>query len=435
MAENSLYTDPADSQWLYNDDHSLAAPQDLTAADTQYTDGNAAYAATHADSQAPSTAADTQAAADAQAAAAAAAAAAAREECWETDETRLHAYFSQYGQVIECSVLRDAATNHSRRFGFVTFSSVDGVNAVLKEPTHMLDGKQIDPKNAIPRENQPARTTPYASNPAAEQFADPVKEMKGEKIFVGGLPPSATDADLNSAFVSFGNIVETKLMMDPKTGRSRGYGFLEFDSEDAALNAVKAGNASEGIYIHGKRVDVKPAVRQKRNPMMGMVGMPNYGMVGMNNYGMMNMPGYNMMNMPGYNMMGMMGMPGYYGADGSAAEGTDPNAAAAAAAYYAQMGFYGQDGQPGTDPSAPGAPTDQSGDQQSGSRSTGRRHHHHDDRGHRSSRRHDRSSDSRSSRNRSDRGGSSRGSRHPRDREGPVRNSHGSSRNRGHHPY
>ncbi|KAJ2845486.1 hypothetical protein IWW36_004764, partial [Coemansia brasiliensis] len=357
---------------------------------------------------------------------------------WETDETRLHAYFSQYGQVIECSIQRDAATNCPRGFGFVTFSSVDSVNAVLKEPTHMLDGKQIDPKNAIPRENQPARTTPYANNPATEKFADPVKEMKGEKIFVGGLPPSATDADLNSAFISFGNIVETKLVMDPKTGRSRGYGFLEFDSEDAALNAVKAGNSPDGIYIHGKCVDVRPAVRQKRNPMMGMVGAPNmYGMVGMPNYGMVGMPNYGMMGMPGYNMMGMMGMPGYYGADGSAAEGSDP---AAAAAYYAQMGFYNQDGQSAADPSASGAPSDQpapgSSDQQSGSRSTGRRHHHHDDRGHRSSRRHDRSSDSRSSRNRSDRGGGSRSSRHPRDREGPVRNSHGSSsRIRGHHPY
>ncbi|KAI9501295.1 hypothetical protein BX070DRAFT_194598, partial [Coemansia spiralis] len=75
-----------------------------------------------------------------------------------------------------------------------------------------------------------------------DEYSDPIKEMKGDKIFVGGLPPSATDADLNSGFVEFGNIVETKLMMDRETGRSRGYGFLQFDSEEAALAAVKAGN-------------------------------------------------------------------------------------------------------------------------------------------------------------------------------------------------
>ncbi|ORX73228.1 glycine-rich RNA-binding protein, partial [Linderina pennispora] len=66
--------------------------------------------------------------------------------------------------------------------------------------------------------------------------------MKGEKIFVGGLPPSATDADLNSAFSVYGTITETKLMIDRETGRSRGYGFLQFESESSALEAVKVGN-------------------------------------------------------------------------------------------------------------------------------------------------------------------------------------------------
>ncbi|KAJ1943462.1 Heteroproteinous nuclear ribonucleoprotein A1, partial [Kickxella alabastrina] len=289
---------------------------------------------------------------------------------WETDENRLREYFSKYGTIIDCSIMRDQTTGRPRGFGFVTFENIDGVNAVLQEPTHTVDGKQIDPKHAIPRDNQVSQgrnnysggqqshggsVGNYNANSGGDggygnnnsngggrnSYEDPTKDMRGEKVFVGGLPPSATDADLNSGFAEFGVITETKLMMDRETGRSRGYGFLQFETEDAAMQAVKIGNSGDGIMIHGKRVDVKPAVRKKPSPMMGgmpgaqgnsygmMAGMPGYGMMGM---GMMGMPGYSMMGMPGYGMMGA----------GGAASGMDYSAAMNYGGYYGNMaGFYG----------------------------------------------------------------------------------------------
>ncbi|KAJ2748991.1 hypothetical protein IWQ56_007325, partial [Coemansia nantahalensis] len=196
---------------------------------------------------------------------------------WETDEARLRNYFSKFGVVVECSIMRDQSTGRPRGFGFITFDSINGVNAVLQEPTHHLDGKMIDPKHAIPRDSQPApprQSQPQPASANRDPDVDPAKDMRGEKIFVGGLPPSATDADLNSSFACFGNIIDTKLLMDRETGRSRRYGFLEYDSEDAALQAVRAGNTGDGILIHGKRVDVKPAVQRKRAaaPTPGMMG-------------------------------------------------------------------------------------------------------------------------------------------------------------------
>ncbi|KAJ2704638.1 hypothetical protein H4R19_005211 [Coemansia spiralis] len=423
---------------------------------------------------------------------------------WETDESRLRNYFSKFGVVVECSIMRDQSTGRPRGFGFVTFDSIDGVNAVLQEPTHHLDGKMIDPKHAIPRDSQaaPPRQSHHQhqsqhqpqhqsqslsqnqnQQPSAssnDPYVDPVKDMRGEKIFVGGLPPSATDADLNSSFARFGNIIDTKLLMDRETGRSRRYGFLEYDSEDAALQAVTAGNTEEGILIHGKRIDVKPAVQRKRTAAanMGMMGMPNYGMMGMPNYGMMGMPNYGMMGMPNYGMMGMMGangqpagmdysgamgygmyygnMAGYYGQGGAPADGSGAEAdaagatdtsgapdAASANAYYGQMGmpmgYYGADGQgDGSGPGANGADPSSAGyyDQQSavnGGDSRGGRHGNErssHDRNGRDSNGRDSSHRSSSRRHGGSGGGEGRSGRDGRERSRGDRGDHGSSRSR-----
>ncbi|KAJ2474484.1 Heteroproteinous nuclear ribonucleoprotein A1 [Coemansia sp. RSA 2322] len=361
------------SQWLYNDGQQLQAPtDDVSAAELSV---GAASASSNTGGVDSTPAGDSG----------------PREEgklfvgglSWDTDEVRLRNYFSRFGNIVECSIMRDQLTGRPRGFGFVTYDSMSGVNAVLQEPSHTLDGKQIDPKHAVPRENQPAYNRSNYNNQqhnsgnmggnvggAGESYADPTQEMRSEKIFVGGLPPSVADADLNSTFSQFGAIAETKLMMDRETGRSRGYGFMLFETEDAAQQAVKAGNSVKGINIHGKRVDVKPAFHKKRAQMPGMGGMmgggaPNggygmMGMMGMPGYGMMGMPGYGMMGMPGYGMVGANGnmdysaamqYGGYYGNmagayAGAQGDGTDPAAAAAAAA--AAAGYYGIMGMPGS---------------------------------------------------------------------------------------
>ncbi|KAJ2783833.1 hypothetical protein GGI15_002438 [Coemansia interrupta] len=283
---------------------------------------------------------------------------------WETDENRLREYFSRYGNIMDCTIMRDPNTGRPRGFGFVTFDDISGVNAVLQEPTHTLDGKKIDPKHAIPRENQQGQPRSYHNNnnnggyggggqnmnngsggynssrSNANQGVDPVKDMQGDRIFVGGLPPTATEADMSSGFSEFGNVIDTKLIMDKITGRSRNYGFLQFDNDDSALAAVKAGNTDAGVQIHGKRVDVRGARYNKPNPMLLNGGAPAgqagaYGMYGYGMMGMMGMPGYGMMAMPGYGVQGATG-----------ADGSQPNAeymtAMGYGGYYGNMaGYYG----------------------------------------------------------------------------------------------
>lgn len=54
----------------------------------------------------------------------------------------LRDYFSQFGEVVECTVMRDSATGRSRGFGFLTFKDAKTVNIVMVKE-HFLDGKIV----------------------------------------------------------------------------------------------------------------------------------------------------------------------------------------------------------------------------------------------------------------------------------------------------
>ncbi len=61
-----------------------------------------------------------------------------------------------------------------------------------------------------------------------------------KKLFVGGLAWATTDDSLKAAFAPFGNVVEAKVICDRQTGRSRGFGFVTYDSEESAEAARQA---------------------------------------------------------------------------------------------------------------------------------------------------------------------------------------------------
>ncbi|KAH8785072.1 hypothetical protein F5883DRAFT_82693 [Diaporthe sp. PMI_573] len=150
---------------------------------------------------------------------------------WETTDESLRDYFSQFGEVTECTVMRDGASGRSRGFGFLTFKDPKTVNVVMVKE-HYLDGKIIDPKRAIPRDEQ----------------------EKTSKIFVGGVSQETTDAEFKDYFAQFGRVVDATLMMDKDTGRPRGFGFVTFESE-AGVDACLATE----LEIHGKPIEVKKA--------------------------------------------------------------------------------------------------------------------------------------------------------------------------------
>jgi len=74
---------------------------------------------------------------------------------------------------------------------------------------------------------------------------DDQQVINNAKIFVGNLPWSATSDQLQEIFSQFGAIKEATLISDRMTGRSKGFGFVEFVNEADAAKAVEAMNGSD----------------------------------------------------------------------------------------------------------------------------------------------------------------------------------------------
>ena len=79
------------------------------------------------------------------------------------------------------------------------------------------------------------------------------------KIFVGNLPFSIDNAKLESAFIPFGSVASAKVIHDKNTGRSRGYGFVEFVESSSANKAVAEMNDKE---LDGRKLTVSIAKTQ-----------------------------------------------------------------------------------------------------------------------------------------------------------------------------
>ncbi|RRT79058.1 hypothetical protein BHE74_00021725 [Ensete ventricosum] len=74
---------------------------------------------------------------------------------------------------------------------------------------------------------------------------------KTRKIFVGGLPTSLTEDELKEHFSLYGEVVENQIMLDHSTGRSRGFGFVTFKTEEAVDKIISEGRMHD---LSGKQV-------------------------------------------------------------------------------------------------------------------------------------------------------------------------------------
>ncbi|KIK54588.1 hypothetical protein GYMLUDRAFT_176870, partial [Collybiopsis luxurians FD-317 M1] len=145
---------------------------------------------------------------------------------WETtDAEGLRNYFSQFGKVDACTIMRDPSGT-SRGFAFLTFEDPNAVVAVTARE-HVLDGKAIDPKRAIPRE----------------------EHLRNTRYFVGGLAPSTTSESMKEFFAAYGKVVDATVMVDRESGRSKGFGFVTFEDANNADQLV-----GKNIVLDDKQV-------------------------------------------------------------------------------------------------------------------------------------------------------------------------------------
>ena len=97
--------------------------------------------------------------------------------------------------------------------------------------------------------------------------------MNSKKLYVGGLPYSISDTQLEELFAAHGTVESARVITDRMTGRSRGFGFVEMANQNEAEAAMTELNGSQ---LEGRTLTVNEA-RQKENRGMGGGGRPGGG--------------------------------------------------------------------------------------------------------------------------------------------------------------
>jgi RNA recognition motif-containing protein len=96
----------------------------------------------------------------------------------------------------------------------------------------------------------------------------------GSKIYVGGLPYSATEQQLSDLFAAHGAVASARIITDKFTGQSRGFGFVEMSSDAEAQAAITALNGSE---MGGRTLTVTEARPQEPRTGGGGGGRGGFG--------------------------------------------------------------------------------------------------------------------------------------------------------------
>lgn len=85
----------------------------------------------------------------------------------------------------------------------------------------------------------------------------------GKKLFIGNLPYSVTGEDLEAAFAEAGTVTSAQIVTERETGRPRGFGFVEMETEEMAQAAIEMWNEKE---LKGRTIFVNVARPKSEGP-------------------------------------------------------------------------------------------------------------------------------------------------------------------------
>ncbi|KAL4563153.1 hypothetical protein LXL04_027187 [Taraxacum kok-saghyz] len=155
-------------------------------------------------------------------------------------DSQLYDLFNQVGQVVSVRVCRDLTTRRSLGYGYVNYSNPpDAARAIDVLNFTAINGKAI-------------RIMYSHRDPS-------IRKSGTANIFIKNLDKSIDNKVLHDTFSTFGNILSCKIAVDI-TGQSKGYGFVQFDTEEAAQTAIDKLN---GMLINDKQVYVGHFLRKQ----------------------------------------------------------------------------------------------------------------------------------------------------------------------------
>ena len=180
---------------------------------------------------------------------------------FETTDESLRSHFEQWGTLTDCVVMRDPNTKRSRGFRFVTYATVEEVDAAVNARPHKVDGRVVEPKRAVSRED--------SQRPGAH--------LTVKKISFGGIKEDTEEHHLRDYFEQYGKI-ELKSMTDRGSGKKRGFAFVTFGDHDSVDKIV----IQKYHTVNGHNCEVRKALSKQEmasasSSQRGRSGSGNFG--------------------------------------------------------------------------------------------------------------------------------------------------------------
>jgi polyadenylate-binding protein len=162
----------------------------------------------------------------------------------DVNEGLLFEIFNAVGPVASIRVCRDAVTRRSLGYAYINFHQVADAERAL------------DTMNYSDIKGQPCRIMWSQRDPS-------LRRSNVGNIFVKNLHPSIDNKQLYDTFSLFGNILSCKVVTDPETNESKGYGYVHYETAEAASAAIEK---LDGMLIDGQEVQVGHFVRRTERP-------------------------------------------------------------------------------------------------------------------------------------------------------------------------
>ncbi|CAF0796818.1 unnamed protein product [Brachionus calyciflorus] len=183
---------------------------------------------------------------------------------YEVKEEQVKIAFGAFGPIRSITMSWDAATNKHKGFAFIEFETPEAAQIAYEQ----MNGALLGGRNV--KVGRPSNM-PQAQ-PIIDQMTEDCK--KHHRVYVASIHPELSEQDVQSVFEAFGTIKCCNLVRDIQTGKHKGYGFIEFETPQAAQDAIASMNLFDlggNLLRVGKAITPPDVVsNQAANPLTGL---------------------------------------------------------------------------------------------------------------------------------------------------------------------